>query len=129
MPKKSLRQVVKETGKIRRLTFDDFAYFDEKVNRWRAGKFVQTRRTGTFVSAKDAQRIRAAGSTAVYASRQAIRIARQNRDLTNEQAVELGYQWVREYRRTKRELKLIGVPTPAINAREYVDEIYNLEES
>ncbi len=129
MAKKSLRKVVKETGRIPILTFDSFAYYDEKVNRWRAGKYVQTRKTGSFLSASDAQRIRASASTAVYASRQAMRIARQKRDITNEEAVELGYQWVREYRRAKKEFKLLGLSTPVENARVYVDDIFNLEQS
>lgn len=128
MSKKSLRDKVEETGRIPILTFDSFAYYDEKVNRWRAGKYNQSRRTGAFVSAKDAQRIRASGSTAVYASRQAVRISRQ-KEVSNKEALNLAYKWVKEYRNTKKELKGLGVPNAGLRASDYVDEQFSLEES
>lgn len=127
--KKILMEHVEETGRILVLDFDDFAYFDEKVNRWRAGKLCSTRRAGTFLSASHAQRIRASVSTSVYASKQAVRIARQRRDVTNEQALILGYQWVREYRKAKREFEIRGVSSPRKRAVEYVDELFDIEGS
>ena len=134
MPKKKkakeiLTEHVKETGRIIVFDFDDFAYFDEKVNRWRAGKFCSTRRAGTFLTASHAQRIRASVATSVYASRQAVRIARQRDDVTNEQALVLGYKWVKEYRKAKREFTIRGVSSPAKTAIQYVDDLFNIEES
>lgn len=127
--KQILLQKVKETGRITVLDFDDFAYFDEKVGRWRAGKYCSTRKTGTFLSASDAQRIRASASNSVNASKQAVRIAKQRRDLTNEQALILAYQWVAQYRKAKKEFKIMGVSSPRKTAWSYVDELFNIEES
>jgi hypothetical protein len=126
--KKSLKDVVEKTGRIPILTFDNFAYYDEKCKRWRAGKYNKTRKTGSFVSAKDAQRIRASGSTSVYASRMAVRIAMQ-KDVSNKEAVKLAYAWVREYRKTRDNFKRMGIPNYTVRAVEYVDEQFNLEES
>ena len=129
--KKMLMEHVKETGRIKVLDFDDFAYFDEKVNRWRAGKYCTTRKAGTFLTAAHAQRIRASVSTSVYASKQAVRIAKQRvaqgRRVTNEQALVMGYQWVREYRKAKRQFEIRGIPSARKRAFEYVDELFNLD--
>jgi len=126
--KQIITQHVKDTGRILELDYDDFAYFDEKVNRWRAGKLCSTRKAGSFLTASHAQRIRASVSTSVQASKQAIRIAMQ-KDVSNKEAVKLGYQWVKEYRKAKREFKIKGVPSPRKMAFVYVDEIFNIEES
>lgn len=125
--KEILMQHVKETRRIIVFDFDDFAYYDEKVNRWRAGKYCTTRKAGLFLSASHAQRIRASVSTSVYASKQAVRIAKQRRDVTNEQALILAYQWVREYRKARREFEIRGVTPARKQAAEYVDELFNLD--
>lgn len=128
MAKKNLKGRVEETGRIPILTFDNFAYYDEKAGRWRAGEYNKSRKTGSFVSAKDAQRIRASGSTSVYASRQAVRISRQ-KEVSNKEAVEQAYKWIREYRKTRDNLKRLGIDNNTTRAIEYVDEQFNLEES
>ncbi|MFW6130268.1 MAG: hypothetical protein ACOC56_03715, partial [Atribacterota bacterium] len=95
--------------------------------RWRAGEYNKTRKTGSFISAKDAQRIRASGSTAVYASRQSVRIARRKDDISNREAVKQAYKWVREYRKAKKNFK--DLPNYTTVAFEYVDDLFGVPPS
>lgn len=126
--KKKVIERFDKMGSLQVLRKDNFAYFDETTNRWRAGKLSGTRRAGAFVSAKDAQRIRASASYAIEASNQAVKFARQE-DISAKQAIKLGYEYTRERRKQVKLYQNMGIPNAHSMAVDYVDEIYSLKKS
>ncbi|MFW6130549.1 MAG: hypothetical protein ACOC56_05130 [Atribacterota bacterium] len=126
--KKKVIERFDKMGSLQVLRKDNFAYFDETTNRWRAGKLSGTRRAGAFVSAKDAQRIRACASHAIEASRHAIRISRQ-KDISPKKAIEEAYRYTTQRRKTAKQFERQGIPNPNVRAVDYLDEIYSLRKS
>ena len=125
--KKAIEKRYEESGKIEVLRHDNFAYKDD-AGRWRAGELAQTRKAGQFLSAGDAQRIRASASHAIEASERAVQFKRQKQAEPVE-ALKKGYKFVTERRKQEKQFKRQGIPDAHERAKRYTEDIFTLQDS
>lgn len=112
---------------------DDYAYYDPKTKRYRAGKYSSIE-TGRFVSKTKARRIRGAGRETVARVSVAQRFRRSYPELSAIESFDRARQWQKDYREYLRMVERGEIParadlTPQEQARAYVEEAYSLRPS
>lgn len=122
--KEKYLSIVEREGRMFSARLDDVAYYDKNVKRWRAGELAPNDVQGRFISETRANRIRGANRRNVNAVNKGVTIYRDNLDITRKQAVNEGYEWIKEYFSLKRTGLL-----PHMDIIATLDEQYNIRQS
>ncbi|MFW6129913.1 MAG: hypothetical protein ACOC56_01940 [Atribacterota bacterium] len=84
------------------ITQDDYAYYDENIKRWRAGKFNNKAKQGQFIKAETAKRQRAGAKQVVESVRRTPTLTRQRRrERGEDRGVYLYERFKESFRLTK----------------------------
>jgi len=88
------------------LNYDDYAYYDEKAESWKAGQYSNLK-TGKEISKSKARQIRGASLRQIRKINKAKQFMKQ-KDISAEEAYQKANRWDQEYHQQKKEINNIA---------------------